>query len=283
MKNKIHLPIIIIIYLFIQSCSSSSPEAESTELANKFCKCLEGAKTLKKTNEIQNLVDKCKADQKSELDNYKNKYKDQQEKWNLFMKNYDQITYNSLNEINGLIKKANEEYSAQIATKLSGKWWVNKNEKKGYHLYNFEKTALVIMNCRGEGKYQIYGDTLIFEDTEKTKALISTPSDNELVLTDCKTSKKCTLNLSTEEKDKLLGSWSVKGGFSVAFYPSGSCTVKEGWSTSNTKYSLNNSSLNIDGAGNYKISLAKNDFFMWGQAQFSRNKSNFPKNISVIF
>jgi hypothetical protein len=113
-------------------------------------------------------------------------------------------------------------------------------------------------------------------------AIVSFTEDGNLILTDCKSDKNGVYQIASE-KDKLLGNWSVKGGVSVSFYQGGSCSVKQGRSTQNAKYSFRNNNLEIDGPPAYRVNLSNTDYFSFGQAQFYRNKYAHPTNLDILF
>lgn len=272
--------VFVFVMLFFNSCTS--PESEGKKLGEKFCNCLGDFKTFTEPKQFNEVIDSCKKSIKDDWTKYETDYKKDESKWNLFITTYDQTCESKLNEFNDALKLVYAEIEKKIKEQLNDKLWLKKDENKGYYLYSFSNDALTIINCKGETNFKLSADTIKFEDTELTMAIVSFTEDGNLILTDCKSDKNGVYQI-VSEKDKLLGNWSVKGGLSVSFYQGGSCTVTQGWSTKNAKYSLKGNNLEIDGPPAYSVNLSNTDYFSWGQAQFYRNKYAHPKNLDILF
>ena len=257
------------VMIFFNSCSS--PESEGNKLGEKFCNCLGDFKNFTEPKQFNHVMDSCKNVIKDDWTKYENNYKKDESKWNLFITSYEKTQ-----------KLIYAEIEKKIKEKLNDKLWLKKDENKGYYLYSFIGNALSIINCKSETKFKLSVDTIKFEDTELTMAIVSFTEDGNLILTDSKSDKKGVYVIASE-KDKLLGSRSVKGGISVSFYQGGSCSVTQGWSTKNAKYSFKVNNLEIDGLPAYRVNLSKTDYFSFGHAQFYRNKYTHPKNLAILF
>ncbi len=268
------------VMIFFNSCSS--PESEGKKIGEKFCNCLGDFKTFTEPKQFNHVMDSCKNVIKDDWTKYENDYKKDEPKWDLFITSYEKARESKLNSFNDAQKLIYAEIEKKIKEQINDKLWLKKDENKGYYLYSFTDNALSIINCKGKTKFKLSVDTIKFEDTELTMAIVSFTEDGNLILTDCKSDKKGVYQIATK-KDKLLGSWSVKGGFSVSFYQGGSCSVTQGWSTKNVRYSFRGNNLEIDGPPAYSVNLSTTDYFSFGQAQFYRNKYAHPKNLDMLF
>lgn len=282
MKNiNLFLTIILgFVMIFLNSCSS--PESEGKKLGDKFCNCLGDFKTFTEPKQFNQVMDSCKNLIKDDWTKYENDYKKNESKWNLFNTSYEKACESKLKEFNDSLKLIYAEIEKKIKENLNDKLWLKKDENKGYYLYSFNDNALSIINCKGESKFKLSVDTIKFEDTDSTMAIVSFTEDGNLILTDCKSGKKGVYQPASE-KDKLLGNWK---GFSefISFYPGGNCYVSTDWGAykKHGKYSFIDNNLEIDGPPSYRVNFSNIDYFSWGQIQFYRNKYAHPKNLSDV-
>lgn len=268
------------VFIFLNSCSS--PENEGKKIGEKFCNCLGAYKTLTKPMAFKNLMDSCKNEIKSDWEKYEKEYKTDEAKWNTLKTTYDKSCENVLKSFNEAQKLIYAEIEKKIKEQLYNKLWLKTDEDKGFYLYSFTDEGLSIINCKNNSKFKISLDTITFEDAESTKAIVSFTENGNLILTDCKTAKKGTYQISTT-KDKFLGSWTVHGyPANVSFLKGGKCVVSQGSQSLGTTYSFNGNSLDIKGVGAYSVNLSKLDYFAFGAISFTRNKSAQPKKLDFL-
>lgn len=283
-NNKLALLVIGGSIAILSACSSaeSDPTKLGGELGGSYCDCLGDSKSILDGKQIDARIDSCDNVIKATWTKNETDFKSDKAKWELFTKAYQKATEGKLGSFRDAQKTLYAEVEKTIIAQLNGNLWSKKDENKGYSLYSFDQSSLSILNCRGESKFTLSVDTLKFEDADATMATVRFTDDGNMILTDCKSAKSGEYQKGNE-KDKLLGSWSVEGGISVSFYKGGSCAVTQRGTTSNTSYSLNGNNLSIDGPPAYKISLANPDRFSFGQANFHRNKSAQPKTLDFLF
>ena len=168
---------------------------------------------------------------------------------------------------------------------------MKRDENEGRYLYSFTDNAFTIINCKGETKFKLSVDTIKFEDTDLTMAIVSFNEDGALVLADCTFGKKGVYQIATE-KDKLLGAWKVSGvswNGSCSFYQGGNFSYK----STKGRYSLKGNNLVMTGkqssgwARNWEDSenanLSNINYFSWVGQKFYRQKYAQPKNLGMLF
>ena len=174
--------------------------------------------------------------------------------------------------------------------------WLKRDENEGRYLYSFTDNGLTIINCKGETKFKLSVDTIKFEDSDLTMAIVSFNEDGALVLADCTFGKKGVYQIATE-KDKLLGAWKVSGASwngSLSFYQGGNFSLSWWTLVSNGRYSLKGNNLVMtakqssgwsrDGdLGSENVNLSNINYFSWVGHKFYRQKYAQPKNLGMLF
>ena len=292
MKKKFNLllPIILgfVVFFF---CTCSTPESDGKKLAENFCNCLGNFKTFTIPNQFKNVLDSCNNEMKDNQKKYEMDYKKDESKFNLLITSFEKAKASTLNSFDEAKKLIFTEIEKKIKEKLYNKLWLKRDENEGHYLYSFTDNAFTIINCKGETKFKLSVDTIKFEDTDLTMAIVSFNEDGALVLADCTFGKKGVYQIATE-KDKLLGAWKVSGvswNGSCSFYQGGNFSYK----STKGRYSLKGNNLVMTGkqssgwARNWEDSenanLSNINYFSWVGQKFYRQKYAQPKNLGMLF
>lgn len=283
MKEPITLLLIsFICFAIFLLFSCSSPKNQGKELGVKYCVCIGDVKSFSEPRQFRQRADSCYSTIKEKWSKYKTDYKYESSKWKEFSESYNKTCEITMKDFNDALNACYLTISQKISKMLKDKLWLKKDDTKSIYLYSFSDRALTMYNCMGKIKFTIVADTLIFEDGALTRAIVNFTDAGQLVLTNPETDRHGTYEIASE-KDKLLGDWTVDGGLSVTFYPGGTCSVGNYYTTKNGHYNFKDNFMEIDGPPAAKVSFINPLLFTWGKAKFHRNKRPKQNNMEILF
>ncbi len=197
--NK-HLKIGIISVLGLVTFACSSPEKDAKSVAKIFISNMASKDSCKDLTTLKELLSKSTEATQSEIQKFQQKYESSPEKMTLFHSTYRES-----------IKAVVDEYSQQCASIINEQfnkleWYQKKGSTNGYHLFSFKNDSLFIINCKKGVSYSFLGDTICFDDDNKTKKVISIDGDN-IIFESLESDKKSTM-VPPEERAKFFGNWS---------------------------------------------------------------------------
>jgi len=274
-KSFVLLNTLIVLGLtFMSSCSS--PEKEGSQLGKTYTDCLGSTNTFKQSFELLDKKADCDNKIKTNWEQAKEKYKNDATKWKSFIDAFGNATKTTVEELNLNLTKL-------IATEIEGKLWVREDDSsKDFYLCSFENGVLKFLNSKGAFEYELKGNVLSFDDDRGTSGKVIV-KDDKLSLSDTENNVSLNYRLA-DNKDKIIGKWSVSGSLLVTLARNGKCTLGgSGFSTKTIPYTYDDDVLDIKGAGAYKIKTDNWNVLPWGKQPFSRIKSDQPKDLRVLF
>jgi hypothetical protein len=261
--------------------SKNTPEDDANILGKKFCECLGTFSEETLPFYFNAQLDSCNQLIAKDLADFQQKYKSQDAELTAFLNAYEKAVEEKMAEFSNIQSAVYAAYEFDIRQKLMKGPWFRSTDKKGYYLYSFSENQFNILNCKGSFEYSLSLDTLIFNDDNETKCLVDLTLDDKLILRNLD-GVNAYEYIASSDKDKLLGSWTVEGGITVAFYAGGLCNVTQGRTSKSGKYSFNQNRLEVDGPPSYPVYWSSLDAFRWGEAKFFRNKLTMPKTLDFL-
>ena len=102
--------------------------------------------------------------------------------------------------------KYNKSFEKLIRTTLKDQGWYREKDENKYYLYSLSDDSLNVLNCKEKIPYRLHLDTLIFSDTNNTKAIIDFPTDSTMTLTLAGDTLKGTYR-KAKVQDLIVGTW----------------------------------------------------------------------------
>lgn len=271
-KNLINLLATILFVAILTSCGS--PEKDGGKLGMSFVNCLGNSNDYKQSYLLIAKKDSCTKAIKEEWSKSEEKYKNDAEKWKIFVGSFENATQKTLDELNTNLSKL-------IASEISEKLWVKEDEKtKDYYICLFDNGTLKFLNSKGEFDYKLNGNAIVFDDIKKTSGII-TVKDEKLILSNPEQNSEAIYRLA-DDKDKLIGKWYAQG-VTLIFSRNGSCTFGFSGRTKTTSYTFDNNTLNLKGVFTEKFKTDNWNSIYLGKDYCSRIKNPKPDNLKFLF
>lgn len=197
MKKNLLLIVFSILIPFVLSSCSSGKKGE--DLAEKFNAKLTGYEKFTNIGEFRALMESAQSAIETEWKEYEGKYKNNAEKWEEFTTAYN-------NGVKTNMDKYNKSFEKLIRTTLIDQGWYREKDENKYYLYSLSDDSLNVLNCKEKIPYRLHLDTLIFSDTNNTKAIIDFPTDSTMTLTLAGDTLKGIYRKAKVE-DLIVGNW----------------------------------------------------------------------------
>ena len=187
---------ILVLSVMVCSCSSAK---NGEKLADQFNAKLTGFEKFTNLEQYRTLLSSAQSTIQTEWNQYAEKYKNDTAKWNEFVSAYN-------NGVKANVDKYNNCFEKLIRTTLKDQGWYREKDENKYYLYSLSDDSLNVLNCKEKVAYCLHLDTLIFSDTNNTKAIIDFPTDSTMTLTLAGDTLKGNYRKARVE-DLIVGNW----------------------------------------------------------------------------
>lgn len=258
-----------------------SPEKKAKKLASTFVKSLSVYDSLSIPNDYKTILSNANSKITDDWIKYQEKYKDNEEKWNLFQSTYNQEIAEPYSVFKKDFDKASKDYTDKIKAELTADYWYKECQLDKCYIYSFIDDKFDVINCNGNFKYDLHCDTLLFHDEDSTKLIVSF-SDETLYLTDIQSNCIISMTPATFEQ-KLYGEWWYYHYIVIDFFPDGKTTHASGYGEQIWgSYCVKRDRLYMD---NVESSLTIKDInnIILDKRPTKRKKNPLPPNVSFLF
>lgn len=258
-----------------------SPEKKAKKLASTFVKSLSVYDSLSIPNDYKTILSNANSKITDDWIKYQEKYKDNEEKWNLFQSTYNQEIAEPYSVFKKDFDKASKDYTDKIKAELTADYWYKECQLDKCYIYSFIDDKFDVINCNGNFKYDLHCDTLLFHDEDSTKLIVSF-SDETLYLTDIQSNCIISMTPATFEQ-KLYGEWWYYHYIVIDFFPDGKTTHASGYGEQIWgSYCVKRDRLYMD---NVESSLTIKDInnIILDKRAPKRKKNPLPPNVSFLF
>ena len=265
-----------------------SPEKKAKKLASTFVKSLSNYDSLSIPNDYKTILSNANSKINDDWIKYQEKYKDNEEKWNLFQSTYNQEIAEPYSVFKKDFDKASKDYTDKIKAELTAVYWYKECQLDKCYIYSFIDDKFDVINCNGSFKYDLHCDTLLFHDEDSTKLIVSFYYDT-LYLTDIQSNCIISMTPATFEQ-KLYGKWDMSYLAILDFFPDGKTLHAITWGRSGFgqqnwwSYSVKRDRLYTNGLKDEESLTIKDiNNIIWDKEATKRMKNPLPPNVSFLF
>ena len=189
------------------------------------------------------------------------------------------------NATDSIIEEYNDAYSDAIRSILESDFWYKPCIKEGYYVYTFKDDNFQIVGCKDGIDYEINVDTLVFDDDDQSRLVISFSGESEFSLLDVNSKESVVLE-KADDRAKLCGIWSGKvDGWSVSYTikSNGKASFSILGQTQSQRWDLNEDGVKFDNYNRDKYSFKNINSVNIGGVNLYRTTRNLPKSVAFLF
>ncbi|MDP4204905.1 MAG: hypothetical protein Q8859_02795 [Bacteroidota bacterium] len=225
-SNVFHLTLRLTCFVLLLSAAigcgklTESPEKDGKLIGQKYAKILEQLIDSKKDNfsELIKGKESCYKEIDDDLAKCEHKYYFDNKDCNKILTAFRKSSGEMQEKLNKIIEE-------HLQKAINNKIWVKVGEtNRNYCLCSFTSNKLKLINSITSYSYKLISDTLIFNDSQKTKCQIKIESPDRFTLVNCKEKDLTKAFRLAQKNDLVIGQWLIprNGNILMSFYPHGS-------------------------------------------------------------
>ena len=180
-----------------------SPAKKGEKLGSKYCAKLTGFDQFTSPSQFKDLANSALESVIIEYGKSLESFANDSAKINEFVNAY-----------NTSVAKGSSEFASAYESALRAifkeKAWYREKDPNNYYLYSLADDSLNVLNCKGKIAYRLHCDTLFFDDTNHTVAIVDFVGDSIMNLYKANDSNMMSTYRIAQFEDLIRGTWTYR-------------------------------------------------------------------------